>query len=68
MSKKKLSYDSALSELQNIVAEIEGEEISIDELSKKVKRAAELLKFCQEKLHQTEEDVNEILSQFDEKL
>jgi exodeoxyribonuclease VII small subunit len=67
MSKKKISYDSALSELQNIVAEIEGEEIGIDELSKKVKRAAELLKFCQEKLRQTEEDVNEILSQFDEK-
>jgi len=67
MSKKKISYDSALNELQNIVAEIEGEEIGIDELSKKVKRAAELLKFCQEKLRQTEEDVNEILSQFDEK-
>ena len=67
MSKKKISYDSALGELQNIVAEIEGEEIGIDELSKKVKRAAELLKFCQEKLRQTEDDVNEILSQFDEK-
>ncbi len=68
MSKKRLTYDNALNELQNIVAEIEGEEISIDELSKKVKRAAELLKFCQNKLRQTEEDVNEILSQFDEKL
>jgi len=67
MSKKKLTYDSALNELQEIVNEIESEEIGIDELSKKVKRAAELLKFCQEKLHQTEEDVNEILSQFDEK-
>jgi exodeoxyribonuclease VII small subunit len=63
---KKITYDSALTELQNIVAEIEGEEIGIDELSKKVKRAAELLKFCQKKLRQTEEDVNEILSQFDE--
>jgi len=68
MTKKRLTYDNALNELQNIVAEIEGEEISIDELSKNVKRAAELLKFCQNKLRQTEEDVNEILSQFDEKL
>ncbi|NOR85986.1 MAG: exodeoxyribonuclease VII small subunit [Bacteroidales bacterium] len=64
---KKITYDSALNELQTIVAEIEGEEISIDELSKKVKRAAELLKFCQDKLHQTEEDINNILSQFDDK-
>lgn len=63
---KKQTYESALAELQSIIAEIEGEEISIDELSKKVKRAAELLKFCQLKLRQTESDVNEILSQFDE--
>ena len=63
---KRITYESALNELQSIVAEIEGEEISIDELSKKVKRAAELLKICQKKLRQTEEDVNEILSQFDE--
>lgn len=63
---KKLTYESALSELQLIVSEIEGEGIGIDELSKKVKRAAELLKFCQGKLRQTENDVNEILGQFDE--
>lgn len=64
---KRITYEGALNELQNIVAEIEDEEISIDQLSKKVKRAAELLKICQKKLRQTEEDVNEILSQFDEK-
>lgn len=63
---KKQTYESALAELQSIIAEIEGEEISVDELSKKVKRASELLKFCQQKLRQTENDVNEILSQFDE--
>lgn len=62
---KKQTYDAALEELQQIVAEIESDEISIDELSKKVKRAAELLTFCQEKLRQTEGDVNEILSQFE---
>lgn len=64
---KKQSYDEALEELQNIVSEIESEEIGVDELSKKVKRAAELLKFCQSKLRQTEQDVNDILSQFDGK-
>lgn len=63
---KKQTYDSALTELQSIIAEIEGEEISVDELSKKVKKAAELLKFCQQKLRQTESDVNEILGQFEE--
>lgn len=63
---KKLTYEAALNELQMIVSEIEDQGIGIDELSKKVKRAAELLKFCQQKLRQTESDVNEILSQFDE--
>lgn len=63
---KKQTYESALSELQNIISEIENDEIGIDQLSVKVKRAAELLKFCQEKLRATEEDVNNILNQFEE--
>jgi exodeoxyribonuclease VII small subunit len=63
---KKQTYEAALSELQSIVTEIEAEEIGIDELSLKVKRAADLLKFCQQKLKQTENDVNKILNQFEE--
>lgn len=63
---KKQTYESALNELQSIISEIENDEIGIDQLSVKVKRAAELLKFCQQKLRSTEEDVNKILNQFDE--
>jgi len=63
---KKQTYESALNELQNIILEIENDEIGIDQLSVKVKRAAELLKFCQQKLRTTEEDVNKILNQFEE--
>lgn len=58
---KKLTYSSALEELENIIQEIEDEEISIDDLSIKVKRASALLKFCKEKLRSTEEDINAIL-------
>jgi exodeoxyribonuclease VII small subunit len=63
---KKQTYESALNELQSIISEIENDEIGIDQLSVKVKRAAELLKFCQQKLRTTEEDVNNILNQFEE--
>lgn len=56
-----LSYTDAFSELQTIVQEIEEGEISVDELSEKVKRAAFLLKICRQKLTATEEDVNKIL-------
>jgi exodeoxyribonuclease VII small subunit len=61
----KLSYTAAFEELQKIVSEIEKGEISVDELSEKVKRAAELIKICKSKLTNTEEDVNKILKELD---
>jgi exodeoxyribonuclease VII small subunit len=57
----KINYTEAFEELQIIVSEIEQGEISVDELSKKVKRATELIKTCRTKLSSTEEDVNKIL-------
>jgi exodeoxyribonuclease VII small subunit len=61
----KLSYTTAFEELQKIVSEIEKGEISVDELSEKVKRAAQLIKICKSKLTNTEEDVNRILQELD---
>jgi len=58
---KKLNYSSALEELENIIQDIENEEINIDDLSVKVKRASVLLKFCKEKLRTTEGDIQAIL-------
>lgn len=62
---KKLSYSSAFEELESIVQEIENEEIGIDELSIKVNRAAVLLKFCKDKLRDTELDITNILEDMD---
>ncbi|MFY8109442.1 MAG: exodeoxyribonuclease VII small subunit [Bacteroidia bacterium] len=59
------NYTKAFEELQTIVAEIEQGEISVDELSEKVKRAAQLIKICKLKLTSTEEDVNRILKELD---
>ncbi len=56
-----INYTEAFEELQIIVNELEKAEVSIDELSEKVKRAAVLIKICKSKLIATEEDVNEIL-------
>ena len=63
---KQTNYTEAFEELQKIVREIEEGEISIDELSIKVKRAAELIKICKNKLTSTEEDVNQILKELEE--
>lgn len=62
---KKLTYSAALEELENIIEEIENEEISIDDLSLKVKRASILLIFCKEKLRKTEDDIQGILGEME---
>lgn len=62
---EELKYTAAFEELQQIVSEIEEGQISVDELSEKVKRAALLIKICKTKLSSTEEDVNRILKELD---
>lgn len=59
------NYTEAFKELQDIVTEIEQGEISVDELSQKVKRASRLIAICKNKLATTEEDVNQILRELD---
>ena len=59
------NYSEAFEELQTIVAEIENGEISVDELSEKVKRATELIRICKVKLTTTEENVNKILKEIE---
>lgn len=60
-----INYTEAFEELQTIVSEIEQGQITVDELSEKVKRAAYLIKICKSKLTTTEEDVNKILKDLD---
>lgn len=61
MMEKKLTYEAAWSELTAISKEIENETISVDELASKVKRASELIAFCQERLKATETEVGRII-------
>jgi exodeoxyribonuclease VII small subunit len=62
-----LDYTTAFQELQQIVRDMEDGEITVDELSVKVKRATELIKICKNKLTATEEDVNQILKELETK-
>ena len=62
---KEPNYTEAFEELREIVSEMEQGEISVDELSEKVKRAAILIKICQAKLASTEEDVASILKELE---
>lgn len=60
-----LTYESAYKELSEIANEIENESVSVDVLATKVKRASELITFCQTKLKSTETEVNKIIAQME---
>jgi exodeoxyribonuclease VII small subunit len=55
------NYETALSELKTIVSKIENDSVSVDELTKKVERASELIKYCKTVLTKTETEVNSAL-------
>ena len=67
MSKsKQLTYSQALTELEEIISEIESEEINVDVLAERVKRASYLIKYCKGRLRNTEEEVKKVLSEIEE--
>ncbi len=66
MPPKKLTYKNAVEEIEEILSLIENEELDIDQLSEKVKRVSTLIKFCKDKLHKTEEEVENILKSMED--
>lgn len=61
MEEIKLNYKEAMAEIESIVAKLEDNKLDVDELSEKVKRVSQLIAFCKSKLHDTEEEVENIL-------
>ncbi|MEM9847954.1 MAG: exodeoxyribonuclease VII small subunit [Bacteroidota bacterium] len=59
MMEEKLTYEAALSELENIVAQLQQQAVGIDDLEQKSKRASELLAFCQGKLRQVKQQLDD---------
>ncbi len=64
---KQITYSQALTELETIVAEIESEEIDVDAVAEKMKRAAFLIKFCRSRLKDTGDEVKKVLAEIEEK-
>lgn len=62
---QELTYDAAFAELKEIATLIESESITVDLLAEKVKRAADLIKICQDKLRSTETEVDNIIKQME---
>ncbi len=60
MKKTPASYEKAMKELQEIVEALQEELVSVDDLSQKTKRAAELIQWCRTKLRKTDEEIQSL--------
>ena len=67
MTKEKISYGDAISEIESILQEIEEGKLEVDALADKVSRVTELLKICRDKLYLTEKQIGKILDEDEEK-
>ncbi|OPX30028.1 MAG: exodeoxyribonuclease VII small subunit [Candidatus Omnitrophica bacterium 4484_171] len=68
MNKKSIEYSKAIEELNKILSDLESENIDVDELSGKVKRAIELIRLCKNKIKRTEMEVKNMMGEFEEEL
>jgi exodeoxyribonuclease VII small subunit len=57
--KTELTYSSAFSELEKLVTQIEDNRIPLDTLADKVKKANELIEFCETKLRAIQKEIEE---------
>ena len=60
------SYTQAVEELEEILRQLEeNDEVNMDSITEKVKRASELMQFCKQKLHTLDEELNREFDKFE---
>lgn len=60
---KKINYEAALSEIEDIVNKMENDEFDIDQLSVNLKRAQTLIKLCRDKLTKNDAEIKKLLGE-----
>jgi len=65
---KNIKYSKAIEELNKILSDLESEDIDVDELSDKVRRAIDLIRVCKNKIKRTEMEVKNMVSEFEAEL
>jgi exodeoxyribonuclease VII small subunit len=55
-------YADAMAELEEILEELEGDQLDVDVLAERVKRASELIKSCRTRIARAQADVDKIVS------
>ncbi len=60
-----MSYRDALDELESILLAIEEEQVDVDDLAVKVRRSAELIRLCRERIEAATVAVEAIVEEMD---
>jgi len=61
-----IGYAEAMTELEGILAELEGHDLDIDLLADRVRRASQLITLCRDRITRAEADVAEIVADLEE--
>lgn len=55
------TFASAMEELRTLVAQLEGDQLDVDQLAERVGRAVELVAWCRDRIDATRLEVDEVL-------
>jgi len=61
MSEEQISYNEVLDELKVILEDIRDQNIDVDKLATKVKRARELINICEQRIKKAKMEVEEVI-------
>ena len=61
MAKEEIKYEDAVKELEHIVAQMENNELDIDVMGERLKKAQQLMKLCRDTLTKADQEVTKIL-------
>jgi exodeoxyribonuclease VII small subunit len=65
MTEREIGYAEALAELEAILDELDGDEVDVDVLGSRVRRAAELLRLCRDRIASARFDVEQVVAELE---
>ncbi|MBQ9092541.1 MAG: exodeoxyribonuclease VII small subunit [Prevotella sp.] len=58
---KEMKYEEAVAELERVVTQMESGQMDLDAVAEKLKKAQKLIKYCKERLTETDGEIQKIL-------
>ncbi len=63
MKENKLTYSGAIAELEQILKQLENtDEVNMDAISSRIKKASELMAFCKKQLHTLDGELEKMIA------